>query len=215
MAAPGPVGPYWFRERSGMPLIQLTPLSGRSLSSSEREIALLRAQQVPVREIARQLARAPSTISRKLRRNAATRRATRLSRRNCAVGGRLQLQRPVPGIDPVGPSRHAPKAVGPHLGSLEHRTCSGPECRSSGWRRCGRRDACGSPGGSTTVAGVLCVRTSPPPRIWSRLDPCVSPADRAGCRRRWSTFVPRPVQFPVPSTRREHLDDILITGPRH
>ena len=141
MAAPGPVGPHWFGERSGMPLIQLTPLSGRSLSFSEREIALLRAQQVPVREIARQLARAPSTISRKLRRNAATRRATRLSRRNCAVGGRLQLQRPVPGIDPVGPSRHAPKAVGPHLGSLEHRTCSGPECRSSGWRRCGRRDA--------------------------------------------------------------------------
>ena len=72
MAAPGPVGPYWFRERSGMPLIQLTPLSGRSLSFSEREIALLRAQQVPVREIARQLARAPSTISRRLRRNAAS-----------------------------------------------------------------------------------------------------------------------------------------------
>ena len=48
MAAPGPVGPHWFGERSGMPLIQLTPLSGRSLSFSEREIALLRAQQVPV-----------------------------------------------------------------------------------------------------------------------------------------------------------------------
>ena len=40
-------------------------------------------------------------------------------------------------------------------------------------------------------------------------------SDEPGCRRRWSTFVPRPVQFPVPSTRREHLDDILITGPRH
>jgi transposase, IS30 family len=65
-----------------MPLIQLTPLFGRYLSFTEREeIALLRAEQVPVREIARQLARAPSTISRKLRRNAATRRATRLSRR--------------------------------------------------------------------------------------------------------------------------------------
>ena len=62
-----------------MPLIQLTPLSARHLSFTEREeIALLRAQQVPVREIARQLARSPSTIFRKLRRNAATRRATRL-----------------------------------------------------------------------------------------------------------------------------------------
>ena len=70
----GPVGSRWFRERGGMPSIQLTPLSGRYLSFTEREeIALLRAQQVGVREIARRLARSPSTISRELRRNAATR----------------------------------------------------------------------------------------------------------------------------------------------
>lgn len=37
------------------------------------ELALLRAQQYGVREIARQMARSPSTISRELRRNAATR----------------------------------------------------------------------------------------------------------------------------------------------
>ena len=50
------------------------PLSGRYLSFVEREeIALLRAQGHGVREIARRLARAPSTISRELRRNAATR----------------------------------------------------------------------------------------------------------------------------------------------
>jgi IS30 family transposase len=49
-------------------------LSGRYLSFAEREeIAILNAQYVGVREIARQLGRAPSTISRELRRNAATR----------------------------------------------------------------------------------------------------------------------------------------------
>ena len=50
------------------------PLSGRSLSFAEREeIAIWRAQRHGVREIARRLERAPSTISRELRRNAATR----------------------------------------------------------------------------------------------------------------------------------------------
>jgi transposase, IS30 family len=50
------------------------PRSGRYLAFTDREqIALLRAQGHGVREIARQLARAPSTISRELRRNAATR----------------------------------------------------------------------------------------------------------------------------------------------
>jgi len=70
----GPVGSRWFRERGGMPLIELSLPSGRYLSFAEREeIALLRAQRVGVCEIARQLQRSPSTISRELRRNAATR----------------------------------------------------------------------------------------------------------------------------------------------
>ena len=70
----GPVGVRWFRERGGMPSIQLTPPSGRYLSFAEREsIALLRAQGLGVRAIARRLGRPPSTISRELRRNAATR----------------------------------------------------------------------------------------------------------------------------------------------
>lgn len=57
-----------------MPPTNLTPLSGLYLSFAEREeIALLRAQKLGVREIARRLKRAPSTISRELRRNAATR----------------------------------------------------------------------------------------------------------------------------------------------
>jgi len=49
-------------------------LSGRYLSFREREeIALLKVQGVGVREIARRLSRDPSTVSRELRRNAATR----------------------------------------------------------------------------------------------------------------------------------------------
>lgn len=77
----GPVGSRWFRERGGMPSIQLTPSSGRCLSFCEREeIALLRVQGHGVRSIARQIGRSPSTISRELRRNAATR------------GGRLEYR---------------------------------------------------------------------------------------------------------------------------
>ena len=67
------VGTRWFRHRGGMP-IDLSPATGRYLSFSEREeIALMRAQGEGVRSIARQLDRAPSTISRELCRNAATR----------------------------------------------------------------------------------------------------------------------------------------------
>ena len=50
------------------------PLSGRYLSFAEREeIAILHSQKCGVCEIARRLGRAASTISRELRRNAATR----------------------------------------------------------------------------------------------------------------------------------------------
>jgi len=73
-----PVGTRWFREAGGMAPSHLSrsskPLSGRYLTFAEREeIALWRAQGLGVREVARRLGRAPSTISRELRRNAATR----------------------------------------------------------------------------------------------------------------------------------------------
>jgi IS30 family transposase len=69
-----PVGGRWFRQGGGMRPKNLTPLSGRYLSFEEREgIAMFRAQGIGVREIARRSARCPSTISRELRRNAATR----------------------------------------------------------------------------------------------------------------------------------------------
>jgi transposase, IS30 family len=73
-----PVGVRWFRRAGGMPPSQFAQssksLSGRFLSLVEREeIAIVKAQGLAVREVARRLKRTPSTISRELRRNAATR----------------------------------------------------------------------------------------------------------------------------------------------
>src|SRR5262245_8491329 len=72
------VGTRWFREAGGMAASHLRPsaplLSRRYLAFTDREqIALWRAPGHDVRAIARYLARAPSTISRELRRDAATR----------------------------------------------------------------------------------------------------------------------------------------------
>ena len=73
------VGARWFRECGGMPPSHLSPSSppatGRYLSLAEREqIALLRAQrQGSSRDCAATCALSASTISRELRRNAATR----------------------------------------------------------------------------------------------------------------------------------------------
>jgi IS30 family transposase len=69
-----PLGPRWFRQAGGMRDVSTAPLSGRYLSFLEREeIAVMRAQGAGVRQVARALGRAPATISRELRRNAATR----------------------------------------------------------------------------------------------------------------------------------------------
>src|SRR5258708_31083539 len=68
------VGTRWFRQAGGMPPVTLSALSGRYLSLAEREeIAILRARGCGVREIARRAGRSASTISRELRRHAATR----------------------------------------------------------------------------------------------------------------------------------------------
>src|SRR5215204_2287598 len=68
------VGTRWFRESGGMRTVSQAPLSGRYLSFVEREeLALLRVRGCGVRALARRLNRSPSTISRELRRNAATR----------------------------------------------------------------------------------------------------------------------------------------------
>jgi len=75
------VGTRWFRDSGGIRPVSLALLSGRYLSFAEREeIAILRVRGCGVREIARRVGRSPSTISRELRRNAATR------------GGRLEYR---------------------------------------------------------------------------------------------------------------------------
>lgn len=69
-----PVAGRWFRHAGGMSPISLAEPTGRYLSFAEREeIALLRVQGHGVRQIARAIGRDPGTISRELRRNAATR----------------------------------------------------------------------------------------------------------------------------------------------
>ena len=74
----GPVGIRWFRSSGGMPPTHLAPsapvLTHRNPTFSEREeIALECARGTGIREIARKLGRSPSTISREIRRNSATR----------------------------------------------------------------------------------------------------------------------------------------------
>ena len=71
------VGGRWFRQGGGMSRLSLVLPSGRYLSFGEREeIALLKAQGLGLREIARRLGRSPSTISREVCRNVATRGGT-------------------------------------------------------------------------------------------------------------------------------------------
>jgi IS30 family transposase len=68
------IGGRWFREGGGMSPMTLSEPTGRYLSFAEREeIAILRAQGHGPREIGRRIGRDASTISRELRRNAATR----------------------------------------------------------------------------------------------------------------------------------------------
>ena len=79
------VGSRWFRHAGGMPPIRLAPVSERHLSFTEREeLAIMHAQHLGVREIARHLGRSPSTVSRELRRNASTRSHTVVYRASTA-----------------------------------------------------------------------------------------------------------------------------------
>jgi transposase, IS30 family len=91
--------PRWFRECGGMPNIPQVPLSGRYLSFADREeIAILRGLGHGGRQIARKINRSPSTVSRELRRNTATRggrikyKAT--SAQGMRTGGRDARRRP-------------------------------------------------------------------------------------------------------------------------
>src|SRR3954454_8952637 len=68
-------GTRWFSDAGGMSPLELCEPSGRYLSAFEREtIGLETAAGKGVREIARLIERAPSTVSRELRRNYSVRR---------------------------------------------------------------------------------------------------------------------------------------------
>ena len=82
-----------------MPTFMTNPVTGRYLSFEEREVmALLKAQGVGVREIARELGRHPSTVSRELRRNAATRGGKLPGLAGRCASGCLSRAAPGPGV---------------------------------------------------------------------------------------------------------------------
>jgi hypothetical protein len=117
-------------------------LSGRYLSFAEREeIALLRARAHGVREIARRLRRSPSTISRELRRNAATRGGDLQYR---ATAAQWHADRRARRPKAAKLARHAPlrRYVQDRLAGLvtapDGRRVAGPDVRWAG-RRHGRR----------------------------------------------------------------------------
>src|SRR5436305_3000923 len=103
------IGVRWFRKGGGMPPLALASVSGRYLSFTEREeIAVLLAVGVGVREIARRLGRAPSTISRELQRNAATRTGRPEYRASTAQRhAERRAQRPKPAKLAVNPELRA------------------------------------------------------------------------------------------------------------
>jgi len=137
-----PVGSRWFRHAGGMPPISLVAPSGRYLSFDEREeIALLRARGLGVREIARQINRSPSTISRELRRNAAT-RAGRLEYRAGVAQWKAERAARRPKVSKLAADDRLREYVQERLAGVITRTdgapVPGPTTRFIG-RRHGRR----------------------------------------------------------------------------
>ena len=117
------IGVRWFRKGGGMPPLTLAPVSGRYLSFTEREeIAVLLAGGCGVREIARQLGRAPSTISRELQRNAAIRTWPRLN-----IEPRPPRRMPSVALDdPSRRSSRSTRSCGPMCRTGFPGLCSGP-----------------------------------------------------------------------------------------
>ena len=124
VGASQPVGQRWFHNAGGMPPFNLEPLSGRYLSFHEREeIALLKAQGAGVRQIARAIGRDPSTISRELRRNVATRIGGSGYRASVAQWkAELTAKRPKP----------AKLVTDPRLRAYVEERLSGKICRPNG-----------------------------------------------------------------------------------
>jgi len=103
-----PFGSRWFRHAGAMTPLPLTEPTGRYLSFVEREeLALLRARGLGVRACAREMGRSPSTISRGLRRNAAT-RGSKLEYRATVAQRKAQMAatRPKPAKLATNPRLH-------------------------------------------------------------------------------------------------------------
>ncbi|HEY9376197.1 MAG TPA: IS30 family transposase [Jiangellaceae bacterium] len=136
-----PVGSRWFRHGGGMPPFSLVAPSGRYLSFAEREeLALLKARRLGVRQIARRLGRAPSTISRELRRNAATRGGV-LDYRASIAQWKAELSARRPKAAKLAENKRLRDYVQDRLaGSIAHPDgrVTGPDVRWNG-RRHGRR----------------------------------------------------------------------------
>jgi len=125
-----------------MPTSNLAPLSGRYLLFSEREdIAILHAQGVGIRGIARQLGRCPSTISRELRRNAATRNGE-LKYRATTAQWHADRRATRPKVAKLAANEELRQYVQDRLAGIivaaDGRRVAGPEVRWNG-RRHGRR----------------------------------------------------------------------------
>jgi DNA-binding CsgD family transcriptional regulator len=140
------VGTRWFREAGGMPSISHAPLSGRYLSFAEREeIAVLHARDHGVREIARQLGRSPSTVSRELRRNAAT-RGGYLDYRATTAQWHADRQGRRPKIAKLAANQALRRYVQDRLAGMVTTTdghaVPGPEVRWIGRRHGRRQDRC-------------------------------------------------------------------------
>ena len=136
------VGTRWFRDSGGIRPVSLAPLSGRYLSFAEREeIAILRVRGCGVREIARRTGRSPSTISRELRRNAAT-RGGRLEYRAMAAQWHADLRGRRPKIAKLAANQALREYVQDRLSGAITRpggvAVPGPDVRWIG-RRHGRR----------------------------------------------------------------------------
>ncbi|MBW0092297.1 IS30 family transposase [Pseudonocardia sp. KRD-184] len=125
------VATRWYRQAGGMrPFVPRLP-SGQYLSFPEREeIALLNAQGRGVREIARDVGRDPGTISRELRRNAAT-RGGRLDYRASVAQWKADLaaRRPKTAKLVVNPLLHAyvQERLSGQISTPDGETIAGPE----------------------------------------------------------------------------------------
>ncbi|MGE3289727.1 MAG: IS30 family transposase [Pseudonocardia sp.] len=139
------VGTRWFRECGGVrPQSIFRVDSGRFLSFAEREqIALCRAQKMGVRQIARQLDRSPSTVSRELRRNAGTRGGTLTYRASVAQWHRdRRAARPKPSKMVSNPRlrRYVQERLAGRVVTEDGVTVAGPTVPFTGRNRARRAD---------------------------------------------------------------------------